>query len=281
MDIATDFTNAKVWYRRNGRDWNSAGVGGFTAFYMATTLSATLTNGSLTVTSTGLSYAKSQHFRSTGKFYFEITIALWNNTSDGLGVTTLAAGYTAMTTPTTGSMMFRTTGNIYSGGTNSGKQLGVINNGDVIGVAVDLTNSKIWYRKSPSGNWNGLAIGSENPATNTGGVALPSVDVTAGLSPGVSLQTTTTPTVTANFGNSAFSGAVPAGFTAGWPNFGADAATNVGGVSIAAVLSGTTMSPAIDFSGPGTAAGEGITANFGNAAFGGAVPSGFVPGWTL
>ncbi len=40
--------------------------------------------------------------------------------------------------------------------------------GDVIGVAVDFGNEKIWFTKNGT-TWNNDVIGNQNPATNTGG----------------------------------------------------------------------------------------------------------------
>jgi BNR repeat-like domain/SPRY domain len=40
--------------------------------------------------------------------------------------------------------------------------------GDVIGIAVDRVNHKVWFRKN-GGNWNNAVIGVQNPANNTGG----------------------------------------------------------------------------------------------------------------
>jgi len=83
-----------------------------------------------------------------------------------------------------------------------------------VGGAVDLDNRKIWFRLAPSGNWN--ASGTANPATNTGGYTIPAGTmvpfVTFGGTAGTAGHA-----LTANFGASVFSGAVPAGFTSGWP----------------------------------------------------------------
>jgi hypothetical protein len=39
---------------------------------------------------------------------------------------------------------------------------------NVVSVATDFFHEKVWWRVN-GGNWNGAAIGSQNPATNTGG----------------------------------------------------------------------------------------------------------------
>ena len=86
--------------------------------------------------------------------------------------------------------------------------------GDVIGIALDVGAQLAWFRVAPSGNWNGS--GTANPATGTGGLSLASITNVddcplVGFFPGIGES------ATANFGDSAFSGAVPSGFTTGWP----------------------------------------------------------------
>jgi hypothetical protein len=80
--------------------------------------------------------------------------------------------------------------------------------GTVIDEAVDLVNNRVWYRAG-GGNWNGS--GTANPATNTGGI-----DIST-LNPGPyfaanSLGTTVGETYTVNFGATAYSFAAPSGF---------------------------------------------------------------------
>lgn len=52
----------------------------------------------------------------------------------------------------------------------------VVSRRSILGVAVDFTHSKIWFRWSSdsTGNWNNASTATQNPATNTGGFALPS-----------------------------------------------------------------------------------------------------------
>jgi hypothetical protein len=145
---------------------------------------------------------------------------------------------------TTGVELFTSNGTIFASGANSGLAgLGACATGDVIGLAIDLDNRKAWFRKAPSGNWNGLAIGSQNPATNTGGIAIPPGSVTPictfGGSGGVAGNV-----FTGNFGASAFVGAVPSGFTSGWtikpPSVSAFAAFDPATVT-AVTLSGSSL----------------------------------------
>lgn len=79
--------------------------------------------------------------------------------------------------------------------------------GDVIDCAIDLVNSKIWFRKN-GGNWNNSA--SANPATNAGGVSL------SGLNSGPyypAFSQYYSDVLSANFGATTFTYAVPSGFS--------------------------------------------------------------------
>ena len=188
----------------------------------ATVASVTLSGGNLVATNTGTSSADqgahvaAANGKITGKYYFEMiytTAAAGANVGVGIGTTT--STYTNMgNDATVGDMSFRGTGNIYANGTNTGLSIGVAGSGTGIGIAVDLDNHNIWFRKTPSGFWNNS--GTANPATNTGGLVIPAGTmvpfVTFGGGGGAANNI-----VTANFGASAFSGAVPSGFTSGWP----------------------------------------------------------------
>ncbi|MEH2569663.1 SPRY domain-containing protein [Bradyrhizobium sp. AZCC 2289] len=179
----------------------------------------TLSNGNLTYTHTsGNGTARSTAQKNSGKWYFEITAGTGiaaGGTNSSVGVMKLGATDINVLNGSDAGMVLKG-GNaaIFSNNASSGLSLGVdIADGNIIGVAVDLDNHKIWFRKAPSGNWNGQAIGSQNPATNTGGASLSVWNATtlspyAGFDAGGSW--------TANFGASAFTGAVPSGFTSGW-----------------------------------------------------------------
>lgn len=181
-----------------------------------TSLNAALSNGGLTASHSNSSNggARSGDFKASGKYYFEITVTTLTNNNSCIGILqgafaiidSIAAGATSV------AALFKGGGNIWSNG-GSSLSLGSVNNGDVIGVAVDYTNSKIHFRKAPSGNWNGNA--THDPATNTGGASFSSL--VGGSSPCLTFSGDNTEAMTANFGDSAFSGAVPSGFTAGWP----------------------------------------------------------------
>lgn len=189
----------------------------------ATVTAVTLSGGDLVATNTGTTSANqgahvaSGSGKTTGKYYFETTLTLKNAGGNcGVGIGTTASTYTNIGgTATSGNMVYFNSGNMWTNGGSTGFTLSARATGDVVGVAVDLDNRRIWFRVAPSGQWN--ASGSANPATNNLGFVIPAgtmvpFNVFGGAS-GVAGSIHTT-----NFGASAFTGAVPSGFTAGWPS---------------------------------------------------------------
>lgn len=158
--------------------------------------------------------------QSAGKYYVEVTVSggLGGNTC--LGVQTLSPSWAqAIGTDLSGSYCYASGGTIYFNGVSSGFTLGAFAAGNVICIALDLTNSKVWWRKG-SGNWDGNA--AHNPATNTGGISIAAL-VAAGRPWFVmaGAGNLVAPVFTLNAGDSAFAQAVPSGFTSGWPSNGA------------------------------------------------------------
>jgi hypothetical protein len=188
----------------------------------ATVTAVTLSAGDLVATNTGTT-STSQGARgattagkTTGKYYFEVTWSAINQSGGnyGIGIGTTASTYANMGNGgTTGDVCYRG-GSVWSNGASISVGSGAWTVGQVAGVAVDLTNRRIWFRLSPSGVWNGN--GANNPATNVGGFVIPAGTMvpfcTFGGTGGVANNV-----LTANFGASAFTGAVPSGYTAGWP----------------------------------------------------------------
>lgn len=178
------------------------------------TASLTLSGGNLTATSGASSQAgRATDRQVSGQFYFEITATTWG-TSGTIGVANPGAVIPGGGTPV-GSCVLAQSGQVFVNGPNSaGISFGSITTGSVIGVAVDLTNRLIWFRLAPSGNWNANAAYAPGGA---GGVNIASIG-----GGGVPLMpfvffNSTPQAVTANFGDSAFTGTVPSGYTSGWP----------------------------------------------------------------
>jgi hypothetical protein len=150
---------------------------------------------------------------STGKFYYEATMTTWAAGGTAIG---LALAGASLTTQSGGVVcVARTSRLIQINGAGAGASLGGTGtSGDIIGIAVDLTGKLFWARLAPTGNWNNNA--SNNPATGVGGVNIAAI-ATGAMFPWFIAGTVAGDKVTMNFGASAFSGAVPSGFTSGWP----------------------------------------------------------------
>jgi hypothetical protein len=189
----------------------------------ATVANATLSGGNLAVTNTNTLNEAGAHVVSTsgktsGKYYFEVTSTLaasGGNMSTGIGTPTSTFTNMGNGGGVVGDVVYTASGGgaIWANGTNiAAAALGTFANGTIAGIAADLDNRKIWFRKAPSGNWNNS--GTANPATNAGGITIPAgtmvpFAIFGGAAAGF--------VWTANFGASIFTGAVPSGFTSGWP----------------------------------------------------------------
>jgi hypothetical protein len=210
-----------------------AGTPSFATWDPATVAAVTLSGGSLVATNTGTTSTNqgaqvaSTSGKTTGKYYFEVTATTFTNGAGvGAGVGTTAATYAGLTASYTGGDLNLVVGHNGSGvitapSGNSGLSLGALASGDTICVAVDLTDSRIWFRKNASGLWNGntgqdptLPSGSGGGNAVPAGTIVPFVTFGSGLAGAAGLSGNV---MTANFGASSFVGAVPSGYTAGWP----------------------------------------------------------------
>lgn len=176
----------------------------------------TLTGSNLiaTATSSGVGYARATGGQITGKFYFEFKPTVWVGASTGGGITLDPA---MLASPNgnvpAGIFMVYKSGAIWYDNANTGSSLGARAANDVFSVAIDFDARLGWIRVAPSGNWNGNA--SADPATGVGGINIyyfgkgipgyPVVSTNANLD-----------SITVNFGDSAFTGTVPSGFTSGF-----------------------------------------------------------------
>ncbi len=201
----------------------------------AATAGVTFTNGNLTAQGgSGAALitsmiAQTLEGKKSGKWYVEFTCVALSGNVDGVGIIAswgmgansslgfiggLAAG-----APNSGEIGWAYYNNNHV--THINTNPAAVNNAtwttnDVIGMAIDLTNKKIWWRKN-TGSWVGTT-GTPDPATNTNGF-----DITTMLAnsnrvyPACNLSGSAAK-FTANFGASAFTGTVPSGFTSGWTN---------------------------------------------------------------
>jgi hypothetical protein len=183
--------------------------------------SMTLSGGNLIATAgAALQSVRAVHPKRTGKYYIEYNVGtVSNGTQIGFGTAATPFGVSGALTQS-----FTVQGN---GSTNTafdsfgvqitglGFQAALVTS-VLLCAAIDLDNALIWFRVGAAAVWNNSA--SNNPATGVGGISM----VRTGLgTPGMDVYPflvlgNTSNAVTANFGASAFTGAVPAGFTSGW-----------------------------------------------------------------
>jgi hypothetical protein len=207
------------------------------------TTGITFSNGNLTALggTTSLSFsamAQTIEGKKAGKWYVEFTCNAVSGNVDGVGVTNSSAGYSGgfLGSDAGATWGYFTNGNVVNG--NSA--VGAVNNttygaGDVIGVAIDLDNNKIWWRKN-TGSWIGTS-GTPNPATNTSGFSATNLMANNMRAYPIVNNSGAAAKFTANFGAASFTGTVPSGFTSGWTNttagtyFGSFANTGHGGSS--------------------------------------------------
>ena len=180
----------------------------------------TLTGSNLISTvGTGAGGARSVASLSGGQYYWENT---WTTISSNTIISGISLASASVSAPTTGcAKIVRTTGHIFINNSDSGASISggsAISQGSIICAAVDFTAQLIWFRQGAAGNWNGS--GTANPATAAGGLSITSIaGALFAMMAGQSSDK-----VTANFGDSAFTGTVPSGFTAGFPAGGGAAA---------------------------------------------------------
>lgn len=186
--------------------------------------SITLSGGNLIATSNSITQGgvRTIDNQSAGQFYWEYTVntltaatnhyaglaaSTWNiNASQGLG--------SGSGTGTTGVGLSTSSSIIYVDGASSGTNIGALASGGLICVAADFTAKRIWYRNGAAGNWNNNV--ANNPATGVGGISIPNLGGgTVPAYPALSMNHTND-RITGNFGDSAFTGAVPSGFNSGF-----------------------------------------------------------------
>lgn len=188
----------------------------------ATVTAVTLSGGDLVATNTGTTSADqgarvaTVNGKTSGKYYFEVvytTAPTTGGLNRGVGIGTTTSTYTNMGGGGTTGVFSYYSGGIWSNGGSVGT-LGPRGATDTICIAADLDTRKFWVKSFVTGNWNGNNS-LHNPSTGLGGFTIPAGTmvpfVTFGGTSGVANNV-----FTANFGASAFSGAVPSGFTAGW-----------------------------------------------------------------
>lgn len=143
---------------------------------------------------------------SSGKWYLEYSsITSSNSFIIGFGKSTISLNDNTLT----GMIGIDQTGSYRTDGGSGASGLGTPV-GHTMAIAIDFDLGKIWFRYDNTGLWNGS--GAADPATNVGGLSL--FSVTGTFLPAAFLQNLAANGVTLNAGDTAFSGAIPSGFTA-------------------------------------------------------------------
>lgn len=182
----------------------------------------TLTNLNLTATS---AQVRSVDFLTSGKYYWEYCPNVVNGTGFGMGVANSTANLSTVNGtggPNACFIVYAGGGTIFLNGSNTGIAVGTFSFGASgrICVALDMTGKLIWFRGNVATQWN--AGGTADPAAGLGGV-----NISAITSTGLYALCTAAAggdQCIANFGDNAFSGVVPSGYTSGFPAGGGGAA---------------------------------------------------------
>lgn len=157
--------------------WNNAPAGPVLATFDGAVANVTLSGGDRIAShsnTTNNSGARSLVLKTARKWYFEVTIAATHGAGDCAGILASAGTFTNLVTNGSNCLaVYLGSGNIFAGNSYSGKTLGAIAAGDIIGIAVDLSARRGWIRKN-GGNWNGDA--AADPVTGVGGVPLQATD---------------------------------------------------------------------------------------------------------
>lgn len=157
--------------------------------------------------------------QNTGKFYWETTNNVGTVAQTGAGIASTAATPIANLgnnnlTSVNNFCIYYHNNTVFRNGTSQSISPGAVTNGSVICHALDLTNRRYWVRLGAAGNWNGSA--ANNPVTGVGGIDISSFSGGAFWTYPVVSAGATSDQWTANFGDSAFTGTVPSGFTSGF-----------------------------------------------------------------
>jgi hypothetical protein len=173
-----------------------------------------LSNNFLTATGTVAGFTSAigitNIYSSSGKLYNEFTAGTISAVSDAVGILNSSQAVTAAFPGSSlNSIGYIRDGRVMINGSVI-TTIATWTTGNVVSMAVDFVNNKIWFRVG-SGGWNNDIIGNQNPATNTGGVSLSTLN--AGPFVPVACLDAVGDSLTANLGASAYAQSVPSGFS--------------------------------------------------------------------
>jgi len=178
----------------------------------------TITGSDLIATAPGPSGVRAVDRQIAGKFYWEANFPTGSANSLGVGIANVGASFATLYSLADGAFIaYATTGAVWLNGASAGFTLGAFSPGEIVGMALDMTSGLVWVRRGAAGNWNNNA--ANNPATGVGGINFRSIGDAGAipLYPAAAFGTGGGQ-IAANFGAAAFSGAVPSGYTSGFPS---------------------------------------------------------------
>jgi hypothetical protein len=169
--------------------------------------SVTITNGNLTFTNSAGTHRMiiGSMAVSSGKWYAEFTVTSLGDTYPQIGIVDVTQWSAATQTGANSrGWGYLSDGRIFNNNSAIDSGEPTYTNGDIIGVAFDLTNNKVYFSK------NGTFINSADPAAGTNGYSITSgYDYAFSMS---SYDTSTDPVYNLNFGQRPFSYTPPTGF---------------------------------------------------------------------
>lgn len=180
-------------------------------------LNVTLSGSNLIATASGTGGVRGKDPKRTGKYYIEYTATTTQHVNNAVGFASAAA---LLTPGQNATVVLISTGQIRAwaadgSGAVSGSNTAGFTTGTIVGCAIDLDARLAWFRIAPAGNWNNSA--TNNPATGVGGIDLSAVGLGWAFDCYPYADLWGSPqSITANFGDTAFSGTVPSGYTSGW-----------------------------------------------------------------
>jgi hypothetical protein len=175
-----------------------------------------LSGGNLVATksnTTGQGVRATNGVLSGEKKYFEYTVTTFAPAGHQIGVSNTGYDPTIDTPDALNSpyaVVYLRNGSVTLGGVLMAT-IEVFNTADVIGVAVDRSNNRIWFKRN-AGNWNNDA--AADPATNTNGIDISGITSSGDgtLSPTAAYAASGN-VGTLNAGASAYTQTPPSGFT--------------------------------------------------------------------
>lgn len=179
----------------------------------------TLSNGDLSATSspTGAASAITTTSKTSGKWYIEWTYPSIAGPAQGgwfAGITGVGFSTAGALGDAADSIGIADSGSVFMNSsfqqTDGGGQRGL---GDVTGVAIDIDNQLIWFKRLTGGSFNWNNSGSNNPSTGVGGISFAAVTSPYFAGFGFVTTASTIGPFTLNVGATTFTGSAPAGFS--------------------------------------------------------------------